>query len=78
LPLLEQMRDGAEDVPIDDPDVAAVHEDALAGIRLHLAGFELVATALERDDAALLQQGSDLLEQGNARWERWAAAVPTL
>jgi hypothetical protein len=78
LPLLEQMRDGAEDVRIDDPDVAAVHDDALAGIRLHLAGFELVATALERDDAGMLQRGSALLEQGNSHWERWAAAVPTL
>jgi hypothetical protein len=78
VPLLEQMRDGAEDVSIDDPEVAAVHEDVLAGIRLHLAGFELIATALERDDAPLLQQGSALLEQGNYRWERWAAAVPRL
>jgi hypothetical protein len=78
IPLLQLMLDGATDVPIDDPQVAAVHENVLAGIRLHLEGFELVATALARDDAAMLQQGSDLLAEGNARWDRWAAGVAAL
>jgi hypothetical protein len=78
VPLLQAMLDGATDVRIDDPDLAAVHADLLAGIRLHLQSFELIATALERNDAALLQQGNALLQQGTKRWSRWAAGVAAL
>ncbi|MFP5283680.1 MAG: hypothetical protein ACLGIF_09545, partial [Actinomycetes bacterium] len=78
LPVLTQMRDGAESVQLDDPVVQAVHSHAVAGSRLHVAGFTLIATALEANNPALLEEGNAMLANGNEEWERWAAGAQNL
>ena len=78
LPALQGMLELAESVRVDDPQVDAVHQHAVSGARLHVAGFTAVAEALERGDAAQLRQGSQQLADGNAQWEQWAAGVSAL
>ena len=78
LPVLQQMLDGAESVPIDDPEVWEVHEHAIKGARSHVMGFEKIASALEQNDRDLLQEGDALLREGNAEWEEWAIGTENL
>jgi hypothetical protein len=78
LPVLRQMLDGAESVPIDDPAVWEVHEHAIEGARFHVMGFEKIATALEQNDRDLLQEGDALIQEGNTEWEEWAIGTENL
>ncbi len=75
LPLLRQMLDGAQSVPIDDPKAREVHVHAIAGAQLHVRGFEMLVEALDQGDQQLAKQASKLLADGNVEWEQWAAGV---
>jgi hypothetical protein len=75
LPQLRGMLDLARSVHVDDPAVTAVHEHALTGAELEVAGFEAVAAGLERSDPAQVRQGSAQIAQANGEWQQWAVGV---
>jgi hypothetical protein len=78
LPVLRQMLDGAQSVRLDDAGVLRVHQHAIDGARLEVAGFDTVAGGLERGDPDQVSRGSALLARSNTEWTQWASGVLTL
>jgi Zn-dependent protease with chaperone function len=78
LPLVQQLRDRANAVKLDDPQVEEVHARAIAGAKLHVAAFTQLAEAFDREDRELFDDANALLQQGDAQWAAWATGVQSL
>jgi hypothetical protein len=76
-PLTEALQTARNSQP-SDPDLTAVHQDALAALADSITAYETFAQALDTGSSDLLRQGIAQRDQANAEWQTWIRALGAL
>ncbi|MCX6465933.1 MAG: hypothetical protein NTW05_20425, partial [Pseudonocardiales bacterium] len=77
VPPLRDALLAAEAVRVDDPGLRAVHDEALAALRLEVAGYGDLVAAIDAGDVARAEEAQRVIGSADPHWERWALGVPS-